>query len=110
MVLLVLDAFACFWMGLWAGLTARDARRAYTRIISAILVLPWVIYAGFLGALGAGVFGPAHDVTWKTFLTIWFCFGLAVDAYFGLSARSRLQSEFRLRATERFQARTLPVK
>jgi hypothetical protein len=105
MGLLVLDAVTFFWTGLWAGLTARDARRAYTRVISTILVLPWVLYAGFLGALGAGAFGPAHEVTWVAFVAVWFLLNLSVDVWFGLSARAKLQSEFRQRATERFQSR-----
>jgi len=110
MLLLIVDVTAFFWMGLWAGLTSRDVRRAYTRVISAILVLPWVLFAGFLGVIGAGVFGPAHDLTWKTFLAVWFFFGFAVDLHFGLNSRRRLNTEFRLRATERFQSHTLPVK
>jgi len=110
MLVLLLDVAAFFWMGLWMGLTARDARRAYSWTISAILVLPWVLYAGFLGALGVGVFGPAHDVTWKTFLGVWFFFGLAVDIFFALTCRYRLWSEFRQRATERFQVRTSTAK
>jgi len=110
MLLLLLDAAAFFWMGMWAGLTARDARRAYTRIISAILVLPWVLFAGFLGALGAGVFGPNQNVTWRTFLGIWFFFGLIVDVFFGLTSRNRLKNEFRQRATERFQSQVATVK
>ena len=105
LILLWLDVAAFFWFGLWQGLTARDARRAYTRMISAILVLPWVLFAGFLGGVGIGAFGPAHLLTWKVFVGVWFGLGVAVDCYFGLTARQRLVYQFRQRATERFQAR-----
>lgn len=105
MVGFILDLVAFFWMGLWAGLTARDARRAYTRIISAILVLPWVLYLGFLGALAVGVFGPAYEISWKVYVAMWFLSGAAVDVCFALISRERLLNEFRARATERFQAR-----
>jgi ABC-type Na+ efflux pump permease subunit len=106
MSLLLFDIVAFFWMGLWAGLTARDARRAYTRMISAILVLPWVVFACFLAGLGAGVFGPGHNVSWKPFVGVWFFSGLAADIVFGATSRARLWAEFRQRATERYRGRT----
>jgi hypothetical protein len=104
MVLLVLDVVALFWTGLWEGLTARDGRRAYARVVGKILVLPWVIYAGFVGALAASRFVPALDMSWRGFLGVWFFCGLAVDLGFGLAARQRLLTEFRQRATERFKS------
>lgn len=104
-VIFLLDLVAFFWLGLWWGLTARDGRRAYSRMIAAIFILPWVLYAAFIGLLAVGAFGPAHRVSWQVFVAVWFVFNVAVDAGFALFSRQRLLTEFRIRATERFQSR-----
>jgi ABC-type transport system involved in multi-copper enzyme maturation permease subunit len=106
MVMLVADLLALYWVGMWAGLTARNPTRAVAANLGRILVLPWVAL-GF-GVLVASVAWPNADDTQvlKLFLGLWFGLGLAADLGFGAWARHRLLTDFRLAATRRYE--TLP--
>jgi len=106
MVVLVSDLVALYWVGMWAGLTAKNPTRAAASNVGRILVLPWVAL-GF-GVLVASVAWPNVDDTQvlKLFLGMWFGLGLVADLGFGAWARHRLLADFRLAATRRYE--TLP--
>jgi ABC-type transport system involved in multi-copper enzyme maturation permease subunit len=103
MVMLVADLLALYWVGMWAGLTARNPTRAVAANLGRILVLPWLAL-GF-GVLVASVAWPNADDTQvlKLFLGLWFGLGLAADLGFGAWARHRLLTDFRLAATRRYE-------
>jgi hypothetical protein len=103
MVMLVADLMALYWVGMWAGLTARNPTRATAVNLARILALPWVAL-GF-GVLVASVAWPNADDTQvlKLLLGLWFGLGLAADLGFGARARHKLLTEFRLAATRRYE-------
>ena len=71
---------------------------------------PLAVEAGIFAFLMLVVLAPrmVHDMEWGGFLGTWFLLGLAADLGFGLHARHKLLTEFRLLATQRYQ-RQLPV-
>ena len=104
MVMLVADLIALYWVGMWAGLTARNCTRAVAGNLWRILALPWIAL-GF-GVLVASVVWSSADDTQvvKLFLGLWFGLGLAADLGFGAWARHRLVTDFRLVATRRYES------
>lgn len=103
LIMLVADLAALFYVGLWQSLTARNANRANTAAVVRILALPWILYAGFLMFIAIASFsGPGPNVAAGFFIIAWLVIGLAVDALFGMHAKSRLEMEFRARATARY--------
>jgi hypothetical protein len=103
MVMLVADLMALYWVGMWLGLSARNPKRAFSGAIMRILVLPWIAFGAFLMFL-AMTPSSANNMGWDGFLGTWFLLGLGADLGFGLHARFKLLTEFRLIATQRYQA------
>jgi hypothetical protein len=106
MVMLVADLVALYWVGMWKALTAKNPTRAAASNLGRILVLPWAVLA--LGALVISLTWPQHaedEPLQKLFLGAWLGVGLAADLGFGAWARYRLLTEFRLAATQRYEAR-----
>ena len=101
-VMLVLDLWALYWVGMWQGLTARSPQQAASTTSARILVLPWVMF--FLAVLVVGLSSPS-GIDWEFFLACWFLAGLFVDFIFASMAREKLLSEFRLVAEQRFAAK-----
>jgi len=87
MQMLVTDAFAIGWVGMWRAMSAKKPRQAAGQTISRILVLPWLL----MGLMGAMRFLTSF---WAT-LIIWFGLGIAVDIAFALWAQRNLYSQFR---------------
>ena len=103
MIMFVADLMALYWVGMWAGLTARNPTRAAAVNLGRILALPWVALG--LGVLVTTIAWPNVDDTRvpQLFLGLWFGLGLAADLGFGAWARHRLLTEFRLAATRRYE-------
>lgn len=105
MVMLVLDLVALYWVGMWLGMAARNPKHAFSGVVVRILVLPWVGFAVILTVLALAPSEWQNNVSWEFFLGTWFGLGVLADVGFGLWARSRLLSEFRVVAAQRFQPR-----
>lgn len=101
MTMFVADLIALYWVGMWLGLSARNPKRAFSGAIMRVLVLPWVAYGAFLMFVALAPRGTGMG--WGEFLGTWFVLGLAADMGFGLHARHKLLTEFRLVATQRYQ-------
>lgn len=107
MITLVADLVALYWVGMWIGLSAKNPKRVLGDIVSRVLVLPWVLFLGFmvclaiLAARGGG--DPGSD--WQMLLVVWLALGLGTDFAFGFWARQKLLTEFRLAATLRYERR-----
>jgi ABC-type transport system involved in multi-copper enzyme maturation permease subunit len=103
MVMLLADLAALYWVGMWKALTAKNPARATAANFGRILVLPWVALA--LAGLVAALLWPnaANEPVQKLFLGAWFVVGVAVDLGFGVWARHKLLTEFRLAATRRYE-------
>ena len=105
MVMFVADLAALYWVGMWQGLTAKNPNRAASASVARILVLPSIAFALVILAafvLLAWTHREGREPTWKFLLSWWFGLGLAADIGFGLWARHKLLSEFRLAAAQRY--------
>ena len=101
-VMLIMDLWALYWVGMWQGLTARSPQQAASTTSARILILPWVLFliaVLFVSLSGAG------GVDWEFFLACWFLAGLFIDFTFASVAREKLLSEFRMVAEQRFLAK-----
>ena len=105
MVLLAVDLAGLYWLGMWRGLTSKSAPRAGAETVGSILLLPWAVT--ILGMMLASLLWPTaadEQIQW-TFLGLWFGSGLAVDLGFGLWARHKLLTGFRVAAARRYEQR-----
>jgi len=103
MVMLVADLIALYWVGMWAGLTAKNPTRATAASLGRILTLPWIAL-GFSILVVSIAWSPDDDThVPKLLLGLWFGLGLAADLGFGAWARHKLLTEFRLAATRRYE-------
>jgi ABC-type transport system involved in multi-copper enzyme maturation permease subunit len=102
MTMFVADLVALYWVGMWLGLSARNPKRAFSGTILRVLVLPWIAFCAFL-MFAAMAPTSVRDMGWEVFLGTWFALGLAADIGFGLHARHKLLTEFRLIAAQRYQ-------
>ena len=105
MAMLVMDALAMAVLSMWISLTAKNPNRVTGMTIRRILVLPWVtIVAIFLLGQMASFGRQGEAFTWKLMLGLYLGTGIAADLFFGLTAWSRLHSEFRQVAAQRYTA------
>jgi phosphatidylglycerophosphate synthase len=93
-----------FYVGLWQALTSRSSNRANTATLARILALPWILYAVFLMfiALVAIASRGGPNLGEEFFIGVWIVISLAVDLFFGLRAKTFLQTRFRDAATARY--------
>jgi ABC-type transport system involved in multi-copper enzyme maturation permease subunit len=104
MVMFVADLFALAWVGMWLGLTAPKANRAFRGTIGRVLVLPWAVF--LIGATTLAMLpGLGFEPTESGLLTAALILSLLADALFINWARTNLRERFRLAATQRFQIR-----
>jgi len=102
MATLVADVWALGMLSMWLSLTARRASRAVRGAMFRIVFLPVLI------TIGTGIFftiakrasGPTVVEDYIGYF--WFMLGFALDAIFGLQARSQLLNDLRNYAIHRF--------
>jgi hypothetical protein len=87
MVMLVADALAIGWLGMWLAMAEKKPHTASGSVILRILVLPWVI----LFLMARGFSGDVVPV-------LWLLLGFGIDVGFALSARRNLLTRFRAQA------------
>jgi hypothetical protein len=99
MLMLLADAVAIGWVGMWQAMVEKKPRTAAGQTISRILILPWLIVGlmwsvlGVMGALNRSNFAPLSVA-----LAFWFIFGVGVDVGFGTIALMKLLTQFRVQA------------
>jgi ABC-type Na+ efflux pump permease subunit len=100
-IMLAADLVALFWVGQWQALVSRNPTRAAVSTQMRILVLPWLLFGISMGVVLPQMANSTNDQNvWKTPLGLWLAFGLVADLLFGLYARAKLQSQFRLAASQ----------
>jgi ABC-type Na+ efflux pump permease subunit len=107
--MLLVDLIAMGWIAMWGGLTARNFNRATSITVTKTMVLPWILW---LGLLLIFAFGQSYNSTMsdpKFLIGSWLAIGIVVDVFFGVTARRRLESEFRIVAMHRFTPPTPPA-
>jgi hypothetical protein len=92
MGLFISDMYTLSWVGLWNGLTARNATRACLKTIVQILILPAAVCLGVMGFIT--VVGGAQ-IPLGAMTGLWFASGYLVDAAATSQAMTRLEREFR---------------
>jgi hypothetical protein len=104
-VMLVADLAGLYWFGLWRGIKAKNPDRAGVQNLRCILLLPWVVTIVVMLVVPAlWAYGIRMDFPVLLF-ALWFGLGLAADLGFGLWARHKLLTEFRLAAARRYEQR-----
>lgn len=103
-LMLLADLVALYWVGMWQGLSARNPKHAFSGAVMRVLVLPWIAFGAFVMFMALAPHS-GRDLGWEGFLGTWFVLGLVTDLGFGLHARQKLLTEFRLAATQRYQPR-----
>lgn len=99
--LLVIDAAALGWVGMWHAVQANNIQQARSRTQLRILILPWVVlilWMSYVGIYRGRVVQPAQ------MLWVWFGLGLVNSVLFSLDARRKLLGRLRLLVTDRFQS------
>jgi hypothetical protein len=96
---LLLDLWALSWVGMWLGLNHQKPNRAALLALTRILVLPFVFYC-----VGMTLWGAAGQLAegdfWVIAIGLWIFGGLAMDLFFGLTAKVKLLEQFRKIASE----------
>ncbi len=107
--MLIADLITLSWVGMWMGLNSRSTGRAAAASIVRILFLPWLAFMGLLTLTAISsiflnrIMPRGFDS--KVLICAWMLFGFLNDIIFGLWAARKLQTEFRLVATRRFETR-----
>ena len=102
-VMLLLDITTLSVVAMWVSLTARNLNRTTGITVGRVLILPMGATLGIFlaGALFSFAFAP-FEPGWKSALAGLYLPKLAADAFFGLNAWRRLQTDFREVAAHRF--------
>lgn len=106
MIEFVVDLVALAWVGMWLGLRSRSGTRATWGALWRMLALPWAIF--LLIVISLEIVARSSAIGEKGGIGIWFAISVLIALYFGFDARSRLLAEFRIVATQRFQAGKTP--
>lgn len=91
-VTLVADMVAIVWVGMWQGLSAKNARTASGNTLVRILVIPWLLFA-ILMTLFTIVSRPTGGI--EGVIVLWTFISLGCDLFFGFMARQKLHENLR---------------
>lgn len=109
-IVFIADMVTLAWVGLWMGLTSRNAGRAAGAAVVRIMILPWGVF------LGTWVFGRiwlSHQAMsvpdWVDRLSFpyWIALCLGFDFCFAYYARKKLLGSFRALGAQRFDSKQL---
>jgi ABC-type transport system involved in multi-copper enzyme maturation permease subunit len=109
MVVLLADLAALYWVGMWQALVAKRPNHAASATVMRILVLPWLAFIAVCILMPFARDFP-FDNPGSFLFGVWFVFSLAVDIGFGVRARNKLLSQFRLVAAQRYNPRASILK
>jgi len=103
MGMLVADAIAIPWVGMWMAITAKHANRAAGATLARICMLPWALFIASMILIATPlVVSRMRAPSEKFVIGIWFIIGLITDIVFASWAYSRLHENFRVLSTQRF--------
>jgi ABC-type transport system involved in multi-copper enzyme maturation permease subunit len=101
-VIFVADLFVLPALAMWLALTSKRASKAFAQTAFYILMLPWLIFFGFVTLAVMGRSGPDSGA----FIGAWFVISAIVDIVFFGWASGNLTHKFREVVTQRFDAPT----
>ena len=97
--LLMADAYALTWFGLWQGLSASSPAKALTKSLLHVLVMPWLYFSIVMGLLTMAFVQGASDLGgWMA--GVWFAVGYLTDAVLCGIGIHKLTLHFRKAASE----------
>ncbi|HZR17151.1 MAG TPA: ABC transporter permease subunit [Verrucomicrobiae bacterium] len=98
-LLFATDVVALYWTAMYCALTTRSPNQAAIASISRIVFAPAIVFAAIvvLGNLYAYFSGQPEPNT-SFYISWWLGLGVATDLIYGLGARHRLLSRFRMLA------------
>ena len=102
---MLIDLTALFWVGVWQAMVAKNPHRATSTSLARILVLPWVVIALLSLFISLGALSMRIAPGTGFFMGMWFVVGVATDLLFGVQARRKILTEFRLAASHRYATR-----
>lgn len=103
MILLVLDAYAMGWSGMWTGMKV-SGNRTTGHVLLRIVLMPWLVVAMLLTLFGLMSFSGSSPFTGFGFqgaLVCWLLLCAGNDIYWLVSARRQLLASFRDLGTSR---------
>jgi len=103
LIMFLSDLIVLYWVGMWLGLSARNPKRAFAGAVLRILVLPWIAFGAFLMFVAVSPSYLQSGMGADELLGAWFLIGMIANLGFGLHARHKLLTEFRLVAVQRYQ-------
>lgn len=104
-VMLIADLVALYWVGQWQALISKNPMRTALRTQARVLLLPWAAWAMSMLIVVPLSANTVNGPGWQAPLGLWVGFGLGADMLFGLYAREKLLSEFRLAASQSYARR-----
>ncbi|HOA60455.1 MAG: ABC transporter permease [Verrucomicrobia bacterium] len=99
-VILVADAFALGWFGMWRAMTTRSATDAAAATLFRILVVPWIVLIALGGLLATTQPYIDSEDVFQLAVVAWCIIGLITDVISVKEARGGLSARFRLAASE----------
>jgi hypothetical protein len=89
---------------MWTGLAVKNSKHAFGAAIVPVLTLPWIAIAVIATVVNLLPRELRQMFDWDGWpFLMWFGFGILADIGFGLWARHRLLTEFRVMAAQRYQ-------
>lgn len=108
LVLVVVDAWAVRWVALWNALTRKTSQIAVNQTIVSVLVAPLVLTAVLSAAATSMAVLLSRTPPWFPYIPfLLLVISLPWSLGFGLSAKRKLLSQFRLIASEGFRKSAL---
>lgn len=104
-LMFVADLVTLAWVGMWLGLNSNRSNRAARGAALRILVLPWLVFLGFITAtaiLNVGRYSEPDNLA----LGVWFVIGMVNNLFFFTWARTNLRQRLRTVAMNRFNTGT----
>ncbi len=102
-VVLIADMLAIAWLGMWQGLSAKNARAASGNTLVRILVLPWLLFFMLMTIFTMGA--PSSNSI-QGAIVLWVFVSLACDLFFGYMGRQKLYENLRSMALIRPKEQT----
>jgi hypothetical protein len=106
MAVLIADALALSYLGMWRALRAASFTRAWGETLGLVLVLPWAIF--LVAAFTAAALGQAlgqGEPSYRTWLFMWLGLGIGWDAVLLGWTRWKLATRLRTVAAGRSRSR-----
>jgi hypothetical protein len=95
LIVAVTDFFTIGWLGMWVGLSTKQSNRAFTGVVSRVLLVPWLLFIAIGILLILPAFQRVVPESPYFYLGIWFALSVVNNVLLVIWSRSRLYEDFR---------------